>query len=75
MASVIVSIAMRNDHAYAISVFLMWVAGIACTVLVVLHVWRILASSACSTSAARALPAVPARRQPGIRPARPAGWV
>ena len=43
MASVIVSIAMRNHHAYAISVFLMWVAGVAYTVLVVLHVWRILA--------------------------------
>jgi hypothetical protein len=34
---------MRNHHAYAISVFLMWVAGITYTVLVVLHVWRILA--------------------------------
>ena len=41
MASVIVSIAMRNHHAYAISVFLMWGAGVPYTVLVVLHVWRI----------------------------------
>ena len=43
MAGVIVPIAMRNHHAYAISVFLMWVAGIVYTVLVVLHAWRILA--------------------------------
>jgi tellurite resistance protein TehA-like permease len=43
MASAIVSIAMRNHHAYAISVFLMWVAGVAYTVLVVLHAWRLLA--------------------------------
>jgi hypothetical protein len=43
MASVIVPIAMRNHHAYAISVFLMWVAIVAYTVLVVLHAWRILA--------------------------------
>ena len=37
MASAIVSIATLNHHPYAISVFLMWVAGVACTVLVVLH--------------------------------------
>ncbi len=43
MASATVSIATRNHHAYAISVFLMRVAGVACTVLVVLHVRRILA--------------------------------
>jgi hypothetical protein len=43
MASVIVSIAMRNHHAYAISVFLMWAAIVAYIVLVVLHVWRMLA--------------------------------
>jgi hypothetical protein len=40
MASAIVSIATLNHPAYAISVFLMWVAGVAYTVLVV---WRILA--------------------------------
>jgi Voltage-dependent anion channel len=43
MASAIVSIAMRNHHAYAISVLLMWVAGVTYTVLVVLHAWRLLA--------------------------------
>ena len=31
MASATVSIATRNHHAYAISVFLMWVAGVAYT--------------------------------------------
>ncbi|MGH3394037.1 MAG: tellurite resistance/C4-dicarboxylate transporter family protein [Streptosporangiaceae bacterium] len=43
MASGIISIAMRNHHAYALSVVLMWVAGIAWAVLVVLHAWRLVA--------------------------------
>jgi tellurite resistance protein TehA-like permease len=50
MASAIVSIAMRNDHAYAVSVILMWVAGVAYAVLVVLHAWRLLAFRAAAAA-------------------------
>jgi tellurite resistance protein TehA-like permease len=41
MATSIVSIAMQNHHAYALSVALLWLAGIEYAVLVILHVWRL----------------------------------
>ncbi|WP_207892233.1 tellurite resistance/C4-dicarboxylate transporter family protein [Streptacidiphilus pinicola] len=41
MATGIVSIAMRNQHAYPLSVALLWLAGIEYAVLALLTVWRL----------------------------------
>ena len=42
MATGIVSIAMLNHHAYALSVVLLWLAGIEYAVLLVLYLWRLI---------------------------------
>lgn len=43
MATGIVSIAMENQHAHALSVALLWLAAVAYTVLLTLYVWRAVA--------------------------------
>ncbi len=43
MATGIVSVGMQNHHAYGISVFLLWVTGLAYAFLVVLYGWRLTA--------------------------------
>ena len=42
MATGIVSIAMLNHHAYAVSVALLWLAGVEYVVLVTLYSWRLI---------------------------------
>jgi len=42
MGTGIVSIAMLNHHAYAVSVALLWLAGIEYAVLVTLYLWRLI---------------------------------
>ena len=43
MATGIVSIALQGRHQHLLSVLLLWIAGIAYAVLVILHGWRLLA--------------------------------
>jgi tellurite resistance protein TehA-like permease len=43
MATGIVSIAMANHHAYAISVTLLWLSGIEYVVLIAAYLWRLIA--------------------------------